>query len=116
MSMFAHPNRGRRWKPPAPVPEPEPEPKVIMSICMWCDFCQRPYPDSDIDSVAMTVPVPKIENGVKVGIAYTIENHKCGDCMRDERRIVEKRRAISAGEQDAEKHLQNATREAWAEQ
>ena len=128
MSLFSHPNRGRRWIPPAadrrwtlpelepepePQPEPAPEPKVIMSICMWCDFCQRPYPDSDPDSTAMTVPVPKVENGIKVGVAYTVERHKCGDCMREERRTADRRRAISQGEHDAEKTAHAALRDAW---
>lgn len=86
-----------------------------MSECKWCDFCHRPYPDSDIDSAAMSVPVPKVENGRKVGIAYTIEQHKCGDCMRDDRLIIDKRRAIAGGQHDAEAKLAEATREAWAE-
>lgn len=67
---------------------------------MWCDTHEGPYPDSDVDSQAMTVPVSKIENGVKVGIAYTVERHRCGDCVREERAAFEKRRAISAGQQD----------------
>lgn len=67
-----------------------------MSECRWCDSCDKPYPDSDVDSQAMSVPVPKIENGVKVGISHTVERHRCGDCVRGERTMIERRRAIEA--------------------
>lgn len=67
-----------------------------MSLCNWCDSCQRPFPDSDIDSQAMQVPVPKIENGVKVGISHTVERHRCGDCVRAEQQVIASRRAIES--------------------
>lgn len=82
---------------------------------MWCDTHEGAYSDADIDSRSMTVPVNKIENGVKVGIAYTVERHQCGSCVREERGAIEKRRALSAGAHDAEEKARAALREAWAE-
>lgn len=84
-----------------------------MSECKWCDTHEGAYPDSDPDSRAMSVPVPKLENGVKVGIAYTVERHQCGDCVRTEQATIEKRRAIAAGVHDAEHKVTSALREAW---
>ena len=62
-----------------------------MSECKWCDECNQPFPDSDVDSRALQVPVPKIENGVKVGISHTIERHQCGRCVRAEAKRAERR-------------------------
>lgn len=112
-SGFNH--RGARLAPPEPVPEPIEEVRHVVTTCMWCDFHQGPYSDSDVDSQSMTVPVPKIENGVKVGIAYTVERHKCGDCVREESALVEKRRAISSGAVAAEATLKTAVQHAWRE-
>jgi hypothetical protein len=63
----------------------------------------------------MSMEVPKIENGVKVGVAYTVERHQCGECSRAETAAVEKRRAIAAGISDAHEHLDQAVRTQWGE-
>lgn len=70
-----------------------------MSICLWCDSCNRPYPDSDTDSQAMQIPIANIINGIKVGTSHTVERHRCGDCVRVERRVAEKRRELVAEEE-----------------
>lgn len=67
-----------------------------MSICLWCDLCEKPYPDSDVDGQAMQMPVAKIENGVKVGISHTVERHRCGNCVRAERRRIERQHELAA--------------------
>src|ERR1700753_452067 len=115
VNLWEHPGRGRYHPPPEPTPPPEPEKVINMSICMWCDFHQGPYPDSDPDSVPMTMTVPKIENGVKIGVAYTVERHKCGDCVREDQVINDRKRAIAAGAHDAEEKARQAIREAWVQ-
>jgi len=111
--MYTFNHRGARL---APEPEPEPEPEVrhVVSVCMWCDFGQHPYSDRDPESVSMTVPIPKLENGVKVGIAYTIEEHRCGPCGKVQQEAAEKRQAIAAGRADAEVKLANAIDATWS--
>ena len=66
-----------------------------MSICLWCDHCERPFPDSDVDSQAVQMNVPKVENGVKVGISHVVERHRCWDCVRAESRRIERQRALA---------------------
>lgn len=62
----------------------------------------------------MSVDVPKIENNVKVGVAYTIEAHQCGPCVAAEASVIEKRQAISSGAVAAEATLHTAVQDAWS--
>ena len=63
-----------------------------MSICHWCDRCQRPYSDLDEDARAMTLQVPDLDrNGIKRGV-IGVERHQCGNCTRAEQQAVEARR------------------------
>lgn len=75
-----------------------------MSECKWCDQCDRPYPDSDVDAQAMQVQVPEIINGIKRNV-ITIERHQCGDCTRriaDQRAQRAQRRALTEATADPE--------------
>ena len=65
-----------------------------MSVCLWCDTCDTPYPDSDLDAQTLQVPIAKIVDGIKVGVSHTVERHQCGRCTREQRAAVERRRAI----------------------
>lgn len=69
-----------------------------MSECFWCNSCERPYNGSDEDARAITVQVPRIESGVKVGV-YGVERHQCGTCTRNQNRVAEhRRRELEASE------------------
>ena len=66
-----------------------------MSECKWCDVCDTPYPDSDLDARAIQEHVPEIVNGVKRG-HVAIERHQCGNCTRKQNAQREARRAAIA--------------------
>ena len=105
MTMWAHPaRRGKTW---TPKPPPEPEQEIIVSQCFWCDDCQSACSDLDPDFRSMQMNIPRMENGVKIGMVG-VERHRCGSCTRQAEQVFQRRAAISAGAQDAEDKLKDA--------
>ena len=125
MSMFNHPGRHyRRWDRLIDIPPLgdheflfiTPEKRVIdMSECKWCDRCDSPFRASDPDAFSYQQEIPKLVGGVKVGVEASIQKDQCGDCTRSSNAVAERRRAISAGEQDAQAKLTDAVRANFAD-
>ena len=71
-----------------------------MSECKWCDSCDTPYSELDLDARAIQIHEPDVDrNGVKRGV-ITVERHRCGRCMREEKARREQRAAITAEEDE----------------
>ena len=126
MSMFSNPGRHYpRWDRLIDVPPlrdheflfitPDGKKVIDMSECKWCDRCDSPFRSNDPDAFSYQQEVPKLIGGVKVGVEATIQKDQCGDCTRISTADAERRRAISAGEQDAQAKLTDAVRANFAD-